>query len=135
MGELRTRGRGRPTVRVRGLQCACEAPIVDARMISEYLYACLMPFLETGKLHNPEGFECQSTTDEDIESYSNDGKLETKPNLLNMIIYILWDSAPQHLPSTDAHITPFQNICHRNTRHWWWSETHITFLVSRQSVI
>ena len=100
LGELRARGRGRPTV-----GGACEAPTVDARMVSEYLYACLVPFLKDGKLHNPEGYECQTTADEGIESCGDGGKLEAKPNLQNMSI--LWDSAPPHLPSTHAHTTPF----------------------------
>jgi transposase len=100
LGELRARGRGRPTV-----GGACEPATVDARMTSEYLYACLVPFLKTCKLHNPEGHECQTTADEGIESCADGGKLEAKPNLQTMSI--LWDSAPPHLPSTHAHTTPF----------------------------
>jgi transposase len=100
LGELRVRGRGRPTV-----GGACEPATIDARTISEYLYACLVPFLKTGKLHNPEGHECQTTADEGIESCPDGGKLEAKPNLQSMSI--LWDNAPPHLPTHAQNITPF----------------------------
>ena len=98
--ELRARGKGRPTA---GGQLT--APTGNARMVSEYLYSCLAPFLKNGKLHNADGNECTTTMDEGIESCPDGGKFQYRPRLSEMSI--LWDSAPSHLPSNHVRIGPF----------------------------
>jgi transposase len=104
-GELRARGRGRPTA-----GGALMAPTGNARMVSEYLYSCLVPFLKGEGLKNEAGGECTTTMDEGIESCPDGGKREYEPNLQEMSI--LWDSAPSHNPSTHARVSPF----HRYTQ-------------------
>ena len=81
------------------------SPIGDARMVSEYLYSCLVPYLKTGRLHNELGSECATSIDEGIESCPDGGKWEYKPRLGE--ISILWDSAPSHLPSNHVQVSAF----------------------------
>ena len=57
-GELRLRAKGRPAI-----GGTLTAPTGDARMVSQYLFACLIPHLKTGKLHNELGTECYTTMD------------------------------------------------------------------------
>lgn len=106
VGELRARGRGRPSL---GGQVI--PPTGNARMTSEYLYSCLLPFLNRGvhALHNSSGFDCDTSADEGIESCPDYGKIEGNrgvvPNLGERSI--LWDSAPSHQPSNHLFVSPF----------------------------
>jgi len=99
-GELRSRTKGRPTA-----GGALTAPTGNARMVSEYLYSCLVPFLKGEGLHNETGSECETTADEGIESCPDGGKLEVRPRLSHMSI--LWDSAPSHLASNHIRVSAF----------------------------
>jgi len=99
-GELRLRSRGRPDA---GGQCI--PPTGDARMVSEYLHECLVPFLKGEGLKNEEGTECELTADEGIQHCPDGGKREFRPELGNLSI--LWDSAPSHLPTTHKRVSPF----------------------------
>ena len=101
-GELRARGRGRPTA-----GGALMAPTGNARMVSEYLYSCMVPYLKGEGLKNEAGSECATTMDEGIESCPDGGKREYEPNLQETSV--LWDSAPSHLPTTHTRITAFHN--------------------------
>jgi transposase len=102
LGMKRARNRGRPSA-----GGACEAPVGDARMVSEYLFSCLVPYLKTGELKNGDGFDCKgATADEGIEQCPSGGKKEANVDLKQL--KICWDNAPSHLPSTHISITPFE---------------------------
>ncbi len=113
-GELRARGKGRPT-----LGGATVPPTGDARMVSEYLFSCLVPFLRGDGLRNDGGFECETTADEGVASCPDGGKLESAGvGALGGVQdlggkSILWDSAPSHLPTTHRSITPFHEYARR----------------------
>ena len=81
------------------------APTGNARMVSEYLYSCMVPFLKGEGLKNETGSECATTMDEGIESCPDGGKREYDPDLRETSV--LWDSAPSHLPTTHTRITAF----------------------------
>ena len=102
-GQLRASGRGRPNA-----GGALMAPTGDARMVSEYLCSCLVPFLKGKGLHNATGDTCLHTADEGITSCPDGGKLEYRPRLADTSI--LWDSAPSHLASNHVHVTHHSSL-------------------------
>jgi transposase len=97
--ELRSRTRGRPTA-----GGALMAPTGNARMVSEYLFSCLLPYLRGEGLKN-DGDECGGTADEGIDGCPDGGKREYNPHLVETSI--LWDSAPSHVPTNHTRITAF----------------------------
>ena len=98
MGELRARGKGRPD---KGGMLI--PPTGDARMASEYLHECLVPFMKGKGLLNENTAECKLTADEGIEGCPDGGKREVTPDLGDYSL--LWDGAPSHLPSTHTHVS------------------------------
>ena len=100
LDELRLLGKGRPDT---GGQCI--PPTGTARMFSEYLYECLLPFMKGKGALNDAGVECKLTADEGIEGCPDYGKLEFQPRLKDLSI--LMDSAPSHLPSNHVRVTAF----------------------------
>jgi hypothetical protein len=93
LGELRAKGRGRPDG-----GGALIPPTGDARTASEYLFSCLVPYLEGKGLLNGNTAECKLTADEGIQGCPDGGKRECRPVLKDMSL--LWDGAPSHLPSS-----------------------------------
>ena len=100
LGELRARERGRPDSG--GMLVP---PTGDARMASEYLHECLIPFLQGQGLLNADTATCKLTADEGLESCPDGGKREFAPVLGDYSV--LWDGAPSHLPSTHTHVSAF----------------------------
>jgi hypothetical protein len=97
---LRLRGKGRPD---KGGMLV--PPTGTARMASEFLHECLVPYLEGKGLLNEDTAECKLTADEGIAGCPDGGKREFTPVLGEYSL--LWDGAPSHLPSTHTHVSAF----------------------------
>jgi transposase len=104
LGELRARGRGRPSLGGQIIPAT-----VDTRLLSEYIHSSLLPFLKTGKLMNPDGHECMYSADMGISGCSDGGLIEGPINSSSLHqMSILWDSAKPHLPSqAPTHVSAF----------------------------
>jgi transposase len=100
-GELRVRRKGRPDS-----GGVLIPPTGDARMASEYLHECLVPFMRGMGLKNDDSAVCKLTADEGIQACPDGGRIEFRPGALSAYS-ILWDSAPSHLPSTHTHVSAF----------------------------
>lgn len=108
-GELRARGRGRPDA---GGQLI--PPTGTARMFSEYLHECLVPFMEGNEVLNAEGTECHLTADEGIEGCPDYGKLEFKADT-NEFSLLIWTG---HLHICPAITCRYQLSTNMHKRNW-----------------
>jgi transposase len=91
VGELRARkGPGRPS---KG--GALTVFTGDARIASEYLHQCLLPYMNSGELWSPQATECKLTMDEGIRGCPDGGKREY--NIKASDTTLQWDNAPSHL--------------------------------------
>ena len=102
-GELRRRSKGRPDTGGRLIP-----PTGNAHMVSEYLHQCLGIYLDSGELWGSDRDTCELSADLGIRGCPSGGRREwnTKRTVRNM--YILWDNAPSHLPTTTNRVSPFQ---------------------------
>ena len=75
LGELRARGRGRPSLGGEIIPAT-----VDKRVLSEYIHSSLLPFLKTAKLQNPDGHECMYSADMSITGCPDGGLIEGPSN-------------------------------------------------------